>query len=207
VQAVKDQGSCSGSWAFGAIGAQEAMWAINNRRLYNLSEQNLIDCVAKASGCLGGNPGWAFDYVIRHQAGHFMPADRYPFEMAKRSCRYDPKDALTTVVDWGIAPGDERALAMSLFEYGPHAASIDSRCASFSAYKSGIYDEPECTNDNPNHVVLIVGYGINRDKDFWLVKNSWGRTWGEDGYIRMVRNNGGQCAIATSAYAPLSFAL
>ncbi|KAM9777535.1 procathepsin L-like [Neosynchiropus ocellatus] len=91
----------------------------------------------------------------------------------------------------------------SLATVGPVAAYVDASQPTFQLYNGGIYDEPKCSSRLVDHAVLIVGYGTENGKDYWLVKNSFGVGWGEAGYIRMSRNKNNQCGIATYTGYPL----
>jgi cathepsin L len=127
----------------------------------------------------------------------------YPYEAKDDKCRYNPANRGATDVGFMDIPhNDEDKLKEAVATIGPISVAIDANHLSFQLYKSGVYDEPACT-DNLDHGVLAVGYGTMNGKDYWLVKNSWGMSWGDQGYIMMSRNKGNQCGIAAMASYPL----
>ncbi|XP_069168912.1 cathepsin L-like [Procambarus clarkii] len=102
-----------------------------------------------------------------------------------------------------IREGSEDALKKAVATVGPVSVAIDASHG-MNIYITGVYDEPECSSTNLGHGVLVVGYGTTEDgTDYWLVKNSWGTTLGDEGYIKMMRNRSNQCGIATEASFPL----
>jgi cathepsin L len=202
VQEVKDQGKCGGCWTFGAIGAQESQWAINKGTLYSLSEQNLLDCVTSCKGCNGGNSNLAYAYVKSKQAGAFNLETAYPYEAKQGSCRYKSAGATTKLSSYGtLASRDETSLENAIYQYGPASIAIDANHDSFQRYKSGVYNEPACSSTKLDHKVLAIGWGTDPSA-YWLVKNSWGTYWGEQGFIRMTRGKN-QCGVATDVVIPL----
>jgi C1A family cysteine protease len=98
-----------------------------------------------------------------------------------------------------LPKGDEIEMKKSLVKHGPLIISIDHLNESFMRYKSGIYYEPNCTEQN-SHAVLLVGYGSENGNDYWIVKNSFGKLWGENGFFRIARNKKNHCSIATDVY-------
>ena len=97
----------------------------------------------------------------------------------------------------------ESQLQQAAATIGPISAAIDAGHSSFQFYKDGVYDEPDCSSDKLDHGILVVGYGTLGGKDYYLVKNSFGASWGMKGYIMMSRNKNNQCGIATAAKYPL----
>ncbi|XP_014666812.1 PREDICTED: cathepsin L1-like [Priapulus caudatus] len=200
---IKDQKSCGSCWAFSATGAMEGQHFRATRKLVSLSEQNLVDC-SQAEGNLGCNGGLmdsAFQYVT--DAGGIDTEDSYPYEGVDDSCKFDPKNVGATVKSFtDIDSCNETALQVAVATVGPISVAIDASASSFHLYESGVYDEPGCSSIYLDHGVLAVGYGTLDDKDYWLVKNSWGADWGDNGYIYMSRNKDNQCGIATNASYP-----
>ena len=118
--------------------------------------------------------------------------------------RYCGSDWQTQIADFGeVFTGAEGELEDAVAFVGPVAANIGTPLASFYQYSGGVYYEPDCRTDSLSHAVLIVGYGTENGRDYWLCKNSWGADWGEGGYIKMSRNANNQCRIASNAYFPL----
>ncbi|XP_065650114.1 procathepsin L isoform X2 [Hydra vulgaris] len=207
VNPVKNQGQCGSCWAFSTTGALEGQTFRKTGVLPDLSEQNLVDCT-QSYGNEACNGGWmdnAFKYIsdnkgIDSEAG-------YPYyAKALGYCYYNQQFNVasdTGFVD--IPSGDENALKVAVATVGPISVAIDATKSSFMSYQSGVYYEPTCGNglENLDHAVLVVGYGTEEGRDFWLVKNSWDITWGDQGYIKMSRNMSNQCGIATKASYPL----
>ncbi|XP_012585425.1 PREDICTED: cathepsin S isoform X2 [Condylura cristata] len=198
VTEVKYQGSCGSCWAFSAVGALEAQLKLKTGKLVSLSAQNLVDCSTWKyfnKGCEGGYMTEAFQYIIDN--GGIDSDASYPYKAVDGKCKYDSRNRAATCSKYIELPsGDEEALKEAVASKGPVSVAIDASHTSFFLYRSGVYDEPAC-NRTVNHGVLVVGYGTLGGKDYWLVKNSWGLTFGEQGYIRMARNNKNHCGIAS----------
>ena len=168
------------------------------------SEQLLVDCVTTQNGCNGGFTPYAFDYILEHWNGKVMLDDDYPYTAVKGYCLYDTSKTIGHFTHYvEVESGSETDLAAKCAQYGPVSIGIDATKASFQLYSSGIYDEPHCNIFMIDHGVGLVGYGKEDDTAYWIVRNSWGTSWGENGYIRMIRGTN-QCGEATYATCIIS---
>ncbi|KAI1301729.1 Cathepsin L [Halotydeus destructor] len=206
VTPVKNQGQCGSCWAFSAVAGLEGQHAKKTGKLVSLSEQNLVDCSTAEGnqGCNGGLMDQAFQYI--EDAGGLDTEDSYPYKGQDDKCAFNKANIGANVTGFvDIPTGDEAALADAVANIGPISVAIDASSFWFQLYFGGVYDHGDCGSsvDQLDHGVTAVGYGTESGKDYWLIKNSWGGSWGEKGYIKMVRNKKNQCGVATDASYPL----
>ncbi|CAL5061814.1 unnamed protein product [Urochloa decumbens] len=206
VTAVKNQNPCASSWAFAAVAAIEGAHKIKTGRLVSLSEQEIVDCDRGGydHGCRGGHPDFAMAWVM-HNGGLARESD---YRYMGRQCQCWPGKLghhAATVRDVGAVPRNNEAALERAVANRPIAVSIDAASRAFRFYKRGVFSGPCSTR--LHHAVTVVGYGATaRGGKYWTVKNSWGKTWGENGYVRMqrrVRARRGVCGIAMEPYYPV----
>jgi len=180
VQKVKNQGQCGSCWAFSAIGALESADAIKGGDLKDLSEQQLVDCAGAQGnqGCNGGLMNQAFDYLI--QFGGSEGQKDYPYTARDGSCKADKGKVAAKIASHKELPPNENALGDAI-QTGPVSVAIEADQSIFQFYKSGILDG-NC-GKNLDHGVLAVGYKSDANKGYWIVKNSWGASWGNQGFV------------------------
>ncbi|CAH1971993.1 unnamed protein product [Acanthoscelides obtectus] len=194
---VKNQGQCGSCWSFSATGCLEGQNAIKHNQHISLSEQNLMDCSRSYgnNGCSGGLMTNAFFYVKDHGINSEA---KYPYEGRLQACRYDSGQSILHIDNVYTVKQSEDALqAVVAAQLGPVAVGVDA--SSFSLYGGGVFNPNSCSSSSLNHGVLAVGYGRDGNNDYWIVKNSWGAGWGENGYIKMIRNHGNRCGIVSMA--------
>jgi len=203
VTPVKFQGECGSCWSFAVTGAIEGHVFRKTGKLPNLSEQNLVDCGTVdfgLDGCDGGFQEYGFAF-IESQKGIAI-GNKYPYADKKDACLY--KSALKGADITGfaaISPKDEKTMKEIIATLGPLACSVNG-LESLLLYKSGIYADEKCNEGEVNHSILVVGYGTENGQDYWIVKNSWDKAWGEDGFFRLPRGKN-FCGIASECSYPL----
>jgi len=199
VTPVKNQEACGSCWAFSATGNMEGQWFLSGNDLIGLSEQNLVDCDHHCmqyegedscdAGCEGGLMPNAFMYVMGNKG--IDTESSYPYLGVDDTCQFTTKSVGATIKNWTMIPGNETQMAVYMQQNGPISIAVDAEMWQF--YIAGVFYDPWC-GETLDHGVLIVGYGneidwIGNSVEFWIVKNSWGADWGEEGYIRLEKGS------------------
>ena len=205
VPPIRDQGSCGSCYSFAALAAVESRLLIAGSSFtksnIDFSEQQLVDCSTDQGnkGCNGGSLVATFRHI---KVNGIMKESDYPYTEAEGTCALVSSKVVAKIGGQKtVTSNDESALQTAVAE-GPVAVAIDASTIKFQLYSSGVFDDSNCSSTTLNHGVAAVGYGTESGTDYWIVRNSWGSSWGEDGYIRMSRNKDNQCSILTGVWYP-----
>jgi len=208
---IKDQGSCGSCWAFSAIGALESQITKVTGESIILSEQEAVDCVKNIRspdnssvccyGCNGGEMYSVYQYLINYNLSEDTE-EEYPYEGIDQECVPVKSSDNTKLSRFVSLPANETIIKNALYHHGPISIGVNAN-DDWQEYNGGIYNptEEEC-DSSIDHGVILVGYGSEKGLDYWIIRNSWGKDWGEHGYIRLVRGKNA-CGVATTAIFPV----
>ena len=205
VNAVKSQGECGSCWAFAAVDAIESAMSIKTNQKYRFSTQEIVDCASETNdGCSGGAIVHALEYVEKQ--GGLCTEVSYPYEATNGTCRASQCEHLCISPSVVHVPPNSESALLSALSQQPVAVAIETSVHIFQFYGGGVVTS-HC-GANVNHGLLAVGFGVtDQGTPYWKLKNSWGASWGEDGYVRLARNpdmNGGhgQCGVLREPLYP-----
>jgi len=214
VSPVQDQGQCGSCWTFSTIAAVESALAIKSGKLQKFSEQEVVDC---SHGCVleegqqvcnqGCNGGWMWSALtdIISWVGEELETD-YPYTAETGTCKRTSHTAYSPITNYTCLSGpklaNETEMAAFTAANGPLSIAMDAGI--LQSYTSGIITPAagDCSKTELDHAILIVGYGVEGTKPFWIVRNSWGATWGEKGYFRIIRGKGA-CGLNAGVVFPV----
>ncbi|KAM4555988.1 cathepsin O [Odontesthes bonariensis] len=199
VAPVQNQLACGSCWAFSVVGAIQSVGAIGSSQLEQLSVQQVVDCSYRNAGCHGGSPSQALSWLKQTRL-KLVTQSEYPYRAKRGICHFFSQShdgvAIKNFTVHGFS-GQEEAMMGQLVEHGPLAAIVDA--VSWQDYLGGIIQH-HCSSQWSNHAVLIVGYDTTGEIPYWIVQNSWGTTWGNEGYV-YIKIGGNICGIADSVAA------
>lgn len=189
VAEIKDQGQCGSCWTFSAVATMETANAIKTGLVVELSEQQILDCSDTPQygnqGCDGGDMRMALQYVL--DVGFIESEYLYPYQENQGTCMAAKNNRAASISGYFNVTTACDVCLENTVQNGTVSIGIDASQDSFQLYAGGVYDEPACSSTDLDHGVAIVGYDSSQDPPYWIVKNSWGTDWGDNGYIYMQK--------------------
>ncbi|XP_062888081.1 procathepsin L-like [Mobula hypostoma] len=199
---LRRKGRCNSCYAFSTVGALEGQLAKIKQQHMELSEQSITDCSAnnKNYGCRGCLSYHAFECIRDHG---IQTHKSYPYKAKKNNkCLFKSNKSVIRIKKFRrFMNNKDKKLVQMVADVGPISVLVHCSHSSWRFYKSGIYDNVNCDKKHIDHFVLLVGYVDQNPKSFWIVKNSWGTSWGENGYLRIIKGNS-MCEINFCAAYP-----
>jgi len=200
VQGIKDQGQCGSCWTFSSVAALETMWARTTGYLYSLSEQQLVDC---DTACYGCNGGWQYKAFKYYESYYAHQESTYRYTGRDGTCKYanyQPTNVKTKGYT-NVSANNPTQMKSALMQ-GVLAVSIEADQSVFQRYRSGIFNSSAC-GTKLDHATNVVGWGSSGGVEYWIMRNSWGQSWGEQGYMRLQIVSGkGICGIQNEPLYP-----
>jgi len=194
VTPVKNQGQCGSCWAFSTTEEVESVWILANNSRQILSEQQIVDCDTTDDGCNGGDTTTAYAYVI--QAGGLETEKSYPYTATNQNCQFQSSLVVASISNWYYVTqtNNETHMQVSLYNTAPISICVDA--SSWQFYNGGIIKN-NC-GQNLDHCVQLTGFGTSDGTPFWWIRNSWGTSWGQQGYLQVERNKN-LCGVSDEA--------
>jgi cathepsin L len=179
--------NCGSCYAFASLAALESHHFIRTRKLLKLSEQEIVDCSYGNDGCFGGQEGLTYNYIIRNG---ISLAEDYPYRSIEGKCRKNEVERSEVKVFGYAELRNQTNLKSAIAQHGPVIIPLNLLPKTFRFYKEGILEDREVTYGDTNHAVVVVGYGKDEETglDNWIIRNSFSKSWGENGYVRIAMN-------------------
>lgn len=195
VTPIKNQGQCGSCWSFSSTGSIEGQWFLAGNPLTSVSEQEFVSCDTIDSGCQGGLMDNAWTWLLQAHNGSVVTEASYPYVSGDGqvpACSMSGTQFGAQISGYANIAKDEETMGGFVYTSGPMSVAVDA--TSWQTYVGGILTD--CISNQIDHGVLVVGFDDQNQPPYWIIKNSWGAGWGEDGYIR-VQKGTNQCLITS----------